>query len=122
REGAWAGLDGGWRGGLRAARRGAVTSRELGMAEDPDGGCAQRAADSVELQSDRFDDRRPPGNVFFHETPEFLGARIDVRFETRLDEHLPVGRLGDHRSCFLPNLFEYRLRCTPGIEQADRLL
>jgi hypothetical protein len=29
---------------------------------------------SVELQPDRFDDRRPPGNIFFDEAPEFLGC------------------------------------------------
>jgi hypothetical protein len=28
---------------------------------------------SIELQPDRFDDRRPPGNVVFDEAPEFVG-------------------------------------------------
>jgi len=45
---------------------------------------------SVNLQSKRFDDRGPPGNVFFEQTPEFVGVRIDVRFETSVDEKLLV--------------------------------
>ena len=45
---------------------------------------------SVELHADRFDDRRPAGNIFFNETTKRLRVRIYIRLEPRFDQLLLI--------------------------------
>src|SRR5258707_13704731 len=64
------------------------------------------ARGSVDLQSEGFDDRRPKRNIGCKRLPEFFRVRLESGFDTRVDQHLLVGRVGNRRARRLRNLFD----------------
>src|SRR5712692_6442943 len=76
---------------------------------------------SVELQSDRLDDRRPFRNFLLEQATGLVRIRIEVGLETRRDEHPLQLAVGHRLARGLRNLLDDLLRRAARREQADEL-
>ena len=69
--------------GSRRPARSASPTIETSWRWPADGRRCGSTPISIELQADRLDDRPPPGNLIFDETPQAVGARIDGSARSR---------------------------------------